>query len=136
MCCARPLEHGADHDRRADGGRRALLITTGRVGVAERVDVGGVLRPDHQVGLRLGAGGDRRGGGPGHGDVVVEDGAALGVEVQPGSRDVALDGHEPCRCAVRRGRHEQRGEQQGRRRGQDGHGPAQPGDRAATVGAG
>ena len=80
-CARRPLEHGADDERRADG-RGASSITTAGVGVAQRVDVGGVLGPDHEVGP---ARRRRRPGGrgPGHGDVVVEDGAALGVEVEP-----------------------------------------------------
>ena len=72
-----------------------------RVGVADRVDVAGVLRPHHQVGL-LGPAGRDLGGQRERGvDVVVEHGPALGVELQPEPGHVALHDRDRDRPAVR-----------------------------------
>jgi hypothetical protein len=85
-----PLDDSADRDGGADGlGRPA--DHEARVGVGERVDVRGVLRPQHQVGLGDLARPDLGGQSLGLLHVVVEDGTPLGVEVESRARDVALD---------------------------------------------
>ncbi len=83
------------------------------VRVGERVQVGGVLRPDHQVrsGDATGAhvGGELTRGG----DVVVEHRGALGVELQPQPRHVALHERDAHRRPARRHRNGQRGRDRG-----------------------
>ena len=86
-------QYGADDDRHPDLVGDGLDLGAG-VGVGEGVDVRGVLRPDHQVGAGSLPGRDLGGEQPGLADVVVEDGAALAREVQPGAGHVALDGRD------------------------------------------
>jgi hypothetical protein len=111
-------EHGAEHDRHADGA--GGLVDRGRgVRVAQGVDVGGVLRPQHDVRAGPAAGGHVCGELFGDPNVVVEHGAALCVEVQAQPRDVALhrgDGDGPDGSG-RDGRDE-RGDRAGQQRRQ------------------
>src|SRR5690606_4509097 len=70
-----------------------------RLGVGVGVQVAGVLRPHHQLGPGDLPGADLRGQLPGDPDVVVQDGLALALPVQPDARHVALDdgdGHGPA----------------------------------------
>jgi hypothetical protein len=53
-------QHRAQHDRHADGAG-GPVDRRGGVGVAQRVDVRGVLRPQHHVRARAATGGDVRG---------------------------------------------------------------------------
>src|SRR5262249_425983 len=79
--------HRGDEDRggdRAGGG----VDRQGRVGVAQRVDVAGVLRPDHQVWVWGLTAPDLVGQLDGGLDVVVQHGAALLVEVKAKAGDV------------------------------------------------
>ena len=43
-------DDGADHDRHSDVARGDIDLRSG-VGIGQRVDIGGVLRPDHELGL-------------------------------------------------------------------------------------
>ena len=70
--------------------RTAASISALRRGVAERVDVGGVLRPDHEVGRGDLAGPDVGGEPVRRVDVVAQHLLALAQEVQPDARHVAL----------------------------------------------
>jgi len=83
-------EDRADQQRRVDGIARGGDDGL-RIGVAQRVDVRGVLRPHRQVWSGLGPRLHRHGHALGRPRVVVQDGPTLGVEVQPGSGHVALD---------------------------------------------
>ena len=99
------FEHRADEDRCTDGVRRVGDLR-GRVRVArvvgdERVDVAGVLRPDHDVRFRGSAGRDLGGEGERGPHVVVEHGAALRVEFETEPRHVALHDRDLDRPAVR-----------------------------------
>ena len=77
---------------RSDGAASALRV---------RVDVGAVLRPDHQVRLRLRRRPPRAAASSRvRCDVVVQHGAALGVEVQAEPRHVALDHRDGRRRAA------------------------------------
>ena len=83
------VHHGTDQDGHADRPDRIVDLVVRR-SVVVRVDVGRVLRPDHQVGLRPLAGVDLRGEVDGRLRVVVEHGPALGERVHPLAWDVAL----------------------------------------------
>ena len=69
----------------------ATSICCGGVGVGHRVDVRGVLRPDHELRLRRPARVHVLGELDGFADVVVQHRAPLAVEVQAQPRHVALD---------------------------------------------
>ena len=99
--------------------RAASVDRRGGVGVAQRVDVRGVLRPQHHVRARAATGGDVRGELLGDPHVVVEHRAALRVEVQAEPRHVALHGRDRHGAHRRRaGGREQRGQRTGRQRDQ------------------
>lgn len=98
------LEQAPNEDRRV-GHAQGPVDGLGSIGIASRIDVRGILRPDDELGV--GMSGLALAGHPGDGDldVVVQYRAALGVEVQAGPGDVALDGHDPRRRALDRQRH-------------------------------
>ena len=95
-------EHRADQDRRVDrvGGRRDL--SSAASGLPDRVDVRGVLRPDHHRGLRCTARADVLGEPHRLANVVVEHRAPLRVELQAQSRHVALHRRDRDRRIVTR----------------------------------
>ena len=69
-------QHRTDQNRCTDRGGRGRDVSGG-VGVAQRIDVGGVLRPDHDVrGVDLTAT-DLRGEFEGLRNVIVEDRACV-----------------------------------------------------------
>ena len=106
----------AQHDRHPDGAR-GPVDRRGGVGVAQRVDVGGVLRPQHHVRARAQPGGDVGGELLGDPHVVVEHRPALRVEVQTQPRHVALHGCDRHRAdGSRPRRRQQRGERACRER--------------------
>ncbi len=80
----------ADQDRNPDGPRSNVDLLGG-VEISQRVDIRGILRPDHESRLRSFTGPHVLGELEGLPDMVVQDGAALGIEVQPQPRDIALD---------------------------------------------
>ncbi len=86
----RILQQRPDQHRTVDGRHRAGdRGVDGRV--LARVEVGRVLRPDHQVGGGPGARGDLRGQGPGGGGVILGHGGRAEQALhRPGVRDVAL----------------------------------------------
>ena len=121
-------QDGADHHRHPDLVGHGPDLPGG-VGVADRVDVRGVLGPDHQVGAGGPACADVVGEAAGLRDVVVEHGPALGVEVEARARDVALHGGHRDRRARGVGAHR-------RQRREPREGPEQDGDQGARRGTG
>ena len=103
------------------------------VGVAQRVDVGGVLGPDDEVRGGCPAGVDLPLGLEGRRDVVVEDLPALGVEVEPRPGHVALDAEELGGRPVGRQRHREPRDAQHER---SGHEAGRPTPRHTHRGAG
>ena len=91
---ARPVPHDRAHQQRRTDARGASPMAALGAGVGVGVDVGGVLRPDHQVGLRRLRRRRPAGELEGRVDVVVEHGPALGERLEALAGDVALDrGH-------------------------------------------
>jgi hypothetical protein len=74
------LQDRTDQDRRADRAGRPIDLRPG-IRVAQWVDVGGVLRPDHQIRLGVPACGDLGRQPSGARCVVVQHSAPLGVEI-------------------------------------------------------
>ncbi len=143
---ARAVQYRTDQDRHPHRARR-LVDLAPRFRIGQRVDVGGVLRPDDERRPGQPPGAHRLGNGERALDVVVQHGRALGVEVKAEARDVALhDGDRGGRGgAVRSGRgprhRHRRPEQDQAEPGRDGAaGPAaaghQRGDRRGDQAAG
>ena len=95
------------------------------VGVAQGVDVGGVLGPDDEVRGGCPTGVDVLLGLEGRSDVVVEDLPALRVEVEPRPGHVALDAEELGGRSVGGQRHREPRDAQHERCGHEGA-PADP----------
>ncbi len=88
---AGPVDDRADQDRRADGSRRAASISSCARPRCVRVDVGAVLRPDDEVGLRLPARPPRRRRAARcRGTWLSSTARRWALNVQPGPRHVAL----------------------------------------------
>ena len=134
-------QHRAQHDRHADGAG-GLVDRRGGVRVAQRVDVGGVLRPEHQVGRGRRPAATSAASCSVTRDVVVEHRAPLGVEVQAEPGHVALDRGDRHGAPPGRRRRpgtsaaERTGEQRPRRRARRARPAARTSPRAAPRRAG